>query len=122
MKLSLSYNMRSGNPLLSHLRAELKDLSKKVHFEGNAKPSIPINWRFAESISALKGLKATMIKLLVHIPHLSAHWNPDDVLSLSGQTPIPGLVGPDSRHKHLQNQRWAFLPYAQPVAPHPPSK
>ncbi|KAA8650766.1 uncharacterized protein ATNIH1004_003455 [Aspergillus tanneri] len=58
--------MRSGNPLLSHLRAELKDLSKKVHFEGNAKPSIPINWRFAESISALKGLKATMIKLLVH--------------------------------------------------------
>lgn len=37
----------------------------KVRFEGSSKPSIPINWRFAESISALKGLEASMINVLL---------------------------------------------------------
>lgn len=53
------------NPHLANLPAELNGLSKKIHFKGNDKPSIPINWRFAESISALKGLEATFINLLL---------------------------------------------------------
>lgn len=39
------------NPLLSSLPTELEALSKHVRFEGNPTPSIPINWRFAESIA-----------------------------------------------------------------------
>ncbi|CAN9373089.1 unnamed protein product [Alternaria alternata] len=38
---------------------------RKVQFKGTSKPSIPINWRFAESISALKGLEAAMINVLL---------------------------------------------------------
>ncbi|KAF9893695.1 hypothetical protein FE257_009863 [Aspergillus nanangensis] len=47
------------------LPAELLQLAQKVHFEGNDTPSIPINWRLAESISALKALEATMVNLLL---------------------------------------------------------
>lgn len=54
-----------NNELLSHLPPELKGLVNNVHFEGSAKPSIPINWRFAESISALKAFEATMLNLLM---------------------------------------------------------
>lgn len=39
------------NPLMESLPAELKELSKHVKFEGSPSPSIPINWRFAESIA-----------------------------------------------------------------------
>jgi hypothetical protein len=39
------------NPLMKSLPAELEGLSKHVRFEGNPTPSIPINWRFAESIA-----------------------------------------------------------------------
>lgn len=53
------------NPLIAPtLPAEIKDCAK-VRFVGNDKPSIPINWRFAESISALKGLEASMINVLL---------------------------------------------------------
>lgn len=55
-----------NNPLISSkLPKEYEEAAKKVRFEGNDKPSIPINWRFAESISALKGLEATMINVLL---------------------------------------------------------
>ncbi|KIV99006.1 hypothetical protein, variant [Verruconis gallopava] len=53
------------NPLMRDLPPELEALSKHVRFEGNRLPSIPINWRFAESISALKGFEATMLNYLV---------------------------------------------------------
>ena len=53
------------NPLMQHLPPSLKDLSHLVHFEGNALPNIPINWRWAESISALKALEATMLNYLL---------------------------------------------------------
>jgi hypothetical protein len=39
------------NPLMKGLPAELEALSKHVRFEGSPTPSIPINWRFSESIS-----------------------------------------------------------------------
>lgn len=54
-----------NNPLMADLPAELKPLSSHVKFSGADKPSIPINWRFAESISALKGFEATMLNYLL---------------------------------------------------------
>lgn len=53
------------NPLMQYLPASLKELSRLVRFEGNALPSIPVNWRWAESISALKALEATMLNYLL---------------------------------------------------------
>ncbi|KAF3911733.1 hypothetical protein AA313_de0205210 [Arthrobotrys entomopaga] len=53
------------NPLLGNIPAELKSFTKNLHFEGNSKPSIPVNWRFAESITALKGFEALMLNLLI---------------------------------------------------------
>ena len=53
------------NPLMQHLPTCLTELSRLVHFEGNALPSIPVNWRWAESISALKALEATMLNYLL---------------------------------------------------------
>ncbi|KIK51480.1 hypothetical protein GYMLUDRAFT_50511 [Collybiopsis luxurians FD-317 M1] len=47
------------------LPTELESLSKHVRFEGSSKPNIPINWRFAESISALKAFEATMLNSLI---------------------------------------------------------
>lgn len=54
-----------SNPLMQHLPAKLKELGRCIHFEGNELPSIPVNWRWAESISALKALEATMINYLL---------------------------------------------------------
>lgn len=53
------------NPLHRSLPSELETLAKHVRFEGSSRPSIPINWRFTESISALKAFEATMLNLLV---------------------------------------------------------
>jgi hypothetical protein len=53
------------NPLITDLPPELQVLSKLVRFEGNATPSIPINWRLAESISALKAFEATMVNCIL---------------------------------------------------------
>jgi hypothetical protein len=52
------------NPLMKDLPPRVRSLTKHVHFEGSAKPSIPINWRFAESISALKAFEAVMLNNL----------------------------------------------------------
>lgn len=57
------------NPRMQFLPPELRDLSRLVHFEGNALPSIPVNWRWAESISALKALEATMLNLLLQLKY-----------------------------------------------------
>ena len=43
----------------------IEEAAKGISFEGTDKPSIPINWRFAESISALKGLEAAMVNVLL---------------------------------------------------------
>ena len=62
---SLFENEILRNPLLKDLPSELLSLSKRIHFEGTPDPSVPINWRFAESISALKGLEAAMLNHLI---------------------------------------------------------
>ncbi|KAK6954258.1 hypothetical protein Daesc_004225 [Daldinia eschscholtzii] len=54
-----------NNPLMKDLPQELRSLSQAVQFEGSAKPNIPINWRFAESISAMKAFEATMLNYLI---------------------------------------------------------
>jgi hypothetical protein len=55
-----------NNPLIAPtLPKEIAECAKFVHFEGADQPSIPINWRFAESISALKGLESAMINVLL---------------------------------------------------------
>jgi hypothetical protein len=48
-----------------NLPKEIDECAKTIHFEGTDSPSIPINWRFAESISALKGLEAAMVNVLL---------------------------------------------------------
>lgn len=54
------------NPLIAKdLPAEAAEYASKIRFEGSDKPSLPINWRFAESVSALKALEATMVNVLL---------------------------------------------------------
>tara|TARA_R110002003_G_scaffold228_14_gene16689 strand:+ start:4579 stop:4905 length:327 start_codon:yes stop_codon:yes gene_type:complete len=47
------------------LPSEIEECARAIRFEGTDRPSIPINWRFAESISALKGLEAAMVNVLL---------------------------------------------------------
>lgn len=54
-----------ANPLMAKLPSDLQALGKLVRFEGNATPSIPINWRLAESISALKAFEATLVNAIL---------------------------------------------------------
>ena len=54
------------NSLISKaIPAEAQKYAAKVRYVGSDAPSIPINWRFAESISALKGLEATVLNVLL---------------------------------------------------------
>lgn len=53
------------NPLHSDLPKEAASLFDYVEFVGSAKPSIAINWRFAESVASLKGLEAILINALL---------------------------------------------------------
>lgn len=54
------------NPLITkNLPPEVVEYGAKVKYVGSNAPSIPINWRFAESISSLKGLEATMLNVLL---------------------------------------------------------
>jgi hypothetical protein len=55
-----------ANPLiLPNIPVGLAKIAENVRFEGNTTPSVPINWRFAESIAALKGFEAAMLSLLM---------------------------------------------------------
>ncbi|KAF4832815.1 hypothetical protein CGCTS75_v004235 [Colletotrichum tropicale] len=54
-----------SNPLVGPLSPELLALSKGIRFEGSDLPSVPINWRFAESISALKAYEALLLMQLL---------------------------------------------------------
>ncbi|KAH9821974.1 CoA-transferase family III [Teratosphaeria destructans] len=52
------------NNLVPSLPSQIREASQLVTFNGNSSPSIPINWRFAESISALKAFEASMLNVL----------------------------------------------------------
>lgn len=54
------------NPLITpYLPAEVAEAKGKISFRGSDEPSIPVNWRFAESISALKGLEGALLNVLL---------------------------------------------------------
>lgn len=54
------------NPLITkELPAETAQYADIISFEGSQAPSIPINWRFAESISALKALEGAVLAVLL---------------------------------------------------------
>jgi hypothetical protein len=81
------------NPLiLPDLPKEILECAEKVHFEGNDAPSIPINWRFAESIASLKGLEAAMINVLLQRKY---NIEPQKIVintSVSSLKPCPGTA------------------------------
>ena len=52
------------NNLIPTLPSEIHEAAKHVHFTGNSAPSIPIPWRFAESVAALKAFEACMLNVL----------------------------------------------------------
>ncbi len=55
-----------ANPLIQkHLPADAAEAAAKLSFVGSDSPSLPINWRFAESISALKGYEAVVLNVLL---------------------------------------------------------
>lgn len=54
------------DPLMAgRLPSELQTIAEKIKFTGTSTPSVPINWRFAECMSALKALEASMLSLLL---------------------------------------------------------
>ncbi|KAF4989089.1 hypothetical protein FDECE_14814 [Fusarium decemcellulare] len=53
------------NSLHDTLPREAEELTKFVKFEGSPYPCLPINWRFAESVAALKGFEAVLLNLLI---------------------------------------------------------
>ena len=55
-----------ANPLIQkNLPADAAEAAGKVSFVGSDSPSLPVNWRFAESISALKGYEAIVLSVLL---------------------------------------------------------
>jgi hypothetical protein len=54
-----------NNKLHASAPAEIKPASGFVEFSGADLPSIPVIWRFAESVSALKGFQGAMLNVLL---------------------------------------------------------
>lgn len=52
------------NARVTNLPLEFEKYATRVHFNGSDLPRIPINWRFAESLAALKAFEATMLNVL----------------------------------------------------------
>jgi hypothetical protein len=48
-----------------NLPAEVSQYAEAIRFEGSHSPSVPVNWRLAESISALKALEGTVLATLL---------------------------------------------------------
>ncbi|KAK1216289.1 hypothetical protein PQX77_021098 [Marasmius sp. AFHP31] len=53
------------NSLHQSCPAEVQDTYKLIEFRGADLPSIPVNWRLAESIAAIKGFEASMLNVLL---------------------------------------------------------
>jgi hypothetical protein len=48
-----------------HLISGLDKYADTVSFQGSDSPSLPVNWRFAESIAALKGLESIYVNAIL---------------------------------------------------------
>ncbi|PPQ67240.1 hypothetical protein CVT24_011559 [Panaeolus cyanescens] len=57
--------LHSSPTLPIPLPAEIHDAAKVITFTGGNNPVLPINWRFAESISAIKGFQGAMLNVLM---------------------------------------------------------
>ena len=53
------------NALHKDLPTEAVEYGSLVRFEGSNHPSIPINWRFAESVASLKGFESVMVNVIL---------------------------------------------------------
>lgn len=53
-----------NNRLVPSLPKEIQQAGSLVKFSGNDRPSLPINWKFAESAASLKAFEATMLNIL----------------------------------------------------------
>lgn len=53
-----------NNTLLPDLPPEIHEARDLVSFTGNDLPNMPLNWRFAESVAALKAFEASMLNVL----------------------------------------------------------
>ena len=54
------------NPLISkYLPLEVSKTVSKIHFSGSDIPTLPVNWRIAESAAALHGLEAALVSVLL---------------------------------------------------------
>lgn len=54
------------NPLIKpYLPEGWETHVEKIRFQGTAKPAIPINWRFAEGVSALQAYVALLINAII---------------------------------------------------------
>jgi len=107
------------NPRLKHNIPEgaAEIAAKNVKFLGNSQPSVPVNWRFAESVSALKGYEASVLSLLIQKKYnvevgeiridTYVHYSTSFILgtnSLAQRPCQPVLHGPD--HRPDYRRRW----------------
>jgi hypothetical protein len=54
------------NPLVKqHLVEGLEKYAAFISFAGSPKPVLPVNWRFAESVSSLKALEGTYVNAIL---------------------------------------------------------
>ncbi|CZT14614.1 related to acyl-CoA transferases/carnitine dehydratase [Ramularia collo-cygni] len=70
-----------NNKRQSGLPQEITTCAKTIKFEGSPLPSIAINWRFAESMAALKGFEAAMLNVLLGRKY--------------GQSPLEAVINTD---------------------------
>jgi hypothetical protein len=54
-----------NNPLHANTPSEVKEAAKHIEYVGSSEPTLPINWRFAESIAAIKGFQGAMLNVLL---------------------------------------------------------
>ncbi|THU96254.1 CoA-transferase family III [Dendrothele bispora CBS 962.96] len=55
-----------NNKLHSFIPSETREAYTHIEFQGTDFPSIPVNWRFAESMAALRGFEGAMLNILLN--------------------------------------------------------
>ncbi|KAK2017372.1 CoA-transferase family III [Colletotrichum eremochloae] len=108
-----------SNPLMKDLPSDLRTLSQHVKFEGSPKPSVPISWKFAESISALKALEATMLNRLLQkkykVAPLDVTINTDHASLFYFSPLLAQLIGKDGKFAPMALMN--FVPEAMKMFP-----
>ncbi|KAJ3564761.1 hypothetical protein NP233_g8079 [Leucocoprinus birnbaumii] len=83
------------NPLHRSLPDGIEDAARYISFSGSKFPWMPMNWRFTESVSALKAFEGAMINVLLKkkydIPYQSIHIDTDHA-QLFLMSPVHPLI------------------------------